>query len=205
MIPDDVCTLQFLEKLDWGGNNFKTLPETMNQLQRLNYISLCNCCILKELPEIAQLETIKLSGCKNLLLEMSHSKQDFRRFQWLELWVDGCKNIQSISEKLTHFAKLSYLDLSSHEFETLPASIRELSSMGTICLSKCKRLKSIEGVPLSLKYLYAHGCESMETVPLPLNHSVKHLDLSYCFCLKQDEHLITQFLKNMETTKRYVL
>lgn len=31
-------------------------------------------------------------------------------------------------------------------------------------------------------------------VSLPLDHSIKHLDLSHCFCLNQDEHLITQFL-----------
>ncbi|CAH8331405.1 unnamed protein product [Eruca vesicaria subsp. sativa] len=196
VIPDDICTLQSLEKLDWSGNDFETLPETMKQLQRLKYVSLCNCFRLKALPELVQVETIKLSGCMNLLLEMSHTEQDCRRFQWLELWLDGCKNIQSISNHLRYFVSLSYLDLSSHEFETLPSSIKDLSSLGTLCLNKCKKLKSIQGVPLSLKYLYAHGCESLETVSLPLNHSIKHLDLSHCFCLKQNEHLVTQFLKD---------
>lgn len=127
---------------------------------------------------------------------MSHTEQHFGRFQWRQLWVDSCKNIRLISDQPRYFVKLSYLDLSSHEFQTFPSSIIELSSLGTLCLKKCKKLKSIEGVPLSLKYLYAHGCESLETVSLPLNHSVKHLDFSHCFCLKQDEHLITQFLKN---------
>lgn len=126
---------------------------------------------------------------------MSHTEQDFEGFQWRELWVDGCKHIKSISDQLRYFVKLSYLDLSSHDFETLPSSIRELSSLGTLILKKCKKLKSIEGVPLSLKYLYAHGCESLETVSLPLNHSIKHLDLSHCFCLKRrraSDHSVSQ-------------
>uniref|UniRef100_A0A1J3IXV6 ADP-ribosyl cyclase/cyclic ADP-ribose hydrolase n=3 Tax=Noccaea caerulescens TaxID=107243 RepID=A0A1J3IXV6_NOCCA len=197
VIPDDVCGLQFLEKLDWSGNDFEDLPETMKQLPRLKYASLCNCSRLKALPELVQLETVKLSGCMKLqsLLELSHAEQD-GRFRWLELWVDDCKNLRSISDQLGHFIKLSYIDLSSNDLETLPSSIGDLSSLRTVCLNKCKKLKSIEGIPLCLKYLYAHGCESLETVSLPLNHSIRHLDLSQCFCLKQDEHLLTQFLKD---------
>ncbi|ANM59813.1 Disease resistance protein (TIR-NBS-LRR class) family [Arabidopsis thaliana] len=200
VIPDDVCGLKFLEKLDWSGNDFETLPETMNQLPRLKYASFRNCCRLKALPALVQLETIKLSGCINLqsLLELSYAEQDCGRFQWLELWVDGCKSIRSILDQLRHFIKLSYLDLSSHEFEKLPSSIEVLSSLRTLCLNKCKKLKSIEGLPLCLKSLYAHGCEILETVSLPLNHSVKHLDLSHCFGLKRDEHLIAQFLNEGE-------
>ncbi|XP_019085619.1 PREDICTED: disease resistance protein RML1A-like [Camelina sativa] len=196
VIPDDVCNLQFLEKLDWSGNDFETLPKTMNQLPKLKYVNLGNCCRLKALPELVQPETVKLSGCMNLqsLLEFSHDKQDCGRFQWAELWVDGCKSIQSVSDQLIHFMKLSYLDLTSHDFETLPASIEKLSSLRTLCINKCKKLKSIKGLPLCLKFLYAHSCEILKTVSLPLNHSIKHLDLSHCFCLKEKEHLMTQFL-----------
>ncbi|XP_019093907.1 PREDICTED: disease resistance protein RPP5-like isoform X4 [Camelina sativa] len=208
VIPDDVCGLQFLEKLDWSGNDFETLPETMNQLPRLKYASLCNCRRLKALPELVQLERIKLSGCVSLqsVFKISHAEQDWGRFQLLELWVDDCKTIQSISDKFGQYIKLSYVDLSRNDFETLPSSIGGLFSLGTLCLNKCKKLKSIERVPLCLKYLYAHGCESLETISLPLNHSVKHLDLSHCFCLKQDEHLITQFLnegENKEESLRF--
>lgn len=32
VIQDDVSALKSLEKLDWSGNHFETLPETMNQL-----------------------------------------------------------------------------------------------------------------------------------------------------------------------------
>ncbi|KAL0877947.1 hypothetical protein Bca101_027653 [Brassica carinata] len=208
VIPDDVCSLQSLEKLDWSGNDFESLPETMNQLARLKHVSLCDCRRLKALPELVQLETITLSGCMSLqsFLETSLVEPGLCRYQWLELWVDGCKNIHLISDQLRHLTKLSYLDLSSHEFETLPSSISELSSLETLCINKCKKLKSVEGVPSSLKYLYAHGCESLETVFLPSDHSIKHLDPSHCFCLNKDERLITQFLnegQNEEESLRF--
>ncbi|CAH8334603.1 unnamed protein product [Eruca vesicaria subsp. sativa] len=195
VIPDDVCVLKSLQKLDWSGNDFETLPETMNQLPKLKHVSLCNCRRLEALPELVQVETVKLSGCKNLqsLFKTSHAEKDWDRWQLRELWVDNC-NIQSISEQLGNFIKLSYVDLSSNDFETLPSSMGNLSFLRTLCLNKCKRLNKIEGFPLCLKYLYAHGCESLETISFPLNHSVKHLDLSHCFCLKHNEHPISQFL-----------
>lgn len=197
VIPDDVSSLQLLEKLDWNGNDFETLPETMNQLLRLKHVSLCNCRRLKAFPELVQLETIKLSGCMSLqsLLETSHVEPGLGRYQWLELWVDGCTKIQSISDQLRHLIKLSYLDLSSHEFETLPSSITELSYLGTLCINKCTKLKSVQGVPLSLKYLYAHGCESLETVSLPLDHSIKHLDLSPWRHI--DQIFLSKLIENM--------
>ncbi|XP_056846228.1 disease resistance protein RML1A isoform X2 [Raphanus sativus] len=208
VIPDDIRGLQFLEKLDWSGNDFETLPETMKQLPRLKYISLCNCRRLKALPELVQLETVKLSGCVNLesLFKIFHGDQDWGRWGLRELWVDNCNTIQSISDQLGRFTKLSYVDLSSNDFERLPSSIRDLSSLRTLCLNKCKKLKSIEEFPLCLKYLYAHGCESLETISFPLNHSIKHLDLSHCFGLKQHKHLVTQFLtegQNEEDSPRF--
>ncbi|KAG2253021.1 hypothetical protein Bca52824_083157 [Brassica carinata] len=180
----------------------------MKQLPRLKYISLCNCRRLKALPELVQLEIVKLSGCMNLqsLFKTSHAEQDWGRWRLRELWADDCNNIQSISDQLGRFTKLSYVDLSSNDFETLPSSIRDLSSLRTLCLNKCKKLKSIEGFPLCLKYLYAHGCESLETISFPLNHSIKHLDLSHCFCLKEEEHLVAQFLtegQNEEDSPRF--
>uniref|UniRef100_A0A0D3AQ70 Uncharacterized protein n=1 Tax=Brassica oleracea var. oleracea TaxID=109376 RepID=A0A0D3AQ70_BRAOL len=79
---------------------------------------------LKELPELVQLETVKLSGCMNLqsLFKRSHAEQDLGRWLLRELWVDNC-NIQSISDQLGHFINLSYVDLSSNDFEAFPSSI----------------------------------------------------------------------------------
>ncbi|KAH0888986.1 hypothetical protein HID58_051415 [Brassica napus] len=122
------------------------------------------------------------------------SSPDFGVFLLLEL--GSCTKVQSFSHQLTHFTTLTYLNLSSNDFEAIPESITELTSLGTLCLNNCKKLKSVEDLPQSLEHLYAHGCNSLENVILSLNHSIKHLHLSHCFSLQQDEQLITQFLNN---------
>ncbi|KAG2281673.1 hypothetical protein Bca4012_050146 [Brassica carinata] len=61
-----------------------------------------------------------------------------------ESMTQGCKRLE-----YTRFGELS-----SHEFETLPSSIRGLSSLGTPYLHKCKKLKSE-----SLRYVCSPGTE----------------------------------------------
>lgn len=190
-IPEDICRLRSLEKLDLGGNDFTNLPSSMKNLSKLKYISLANCSTLEALPELTEVQTLKLSNCSNLtsLVELS---QDVGSYSLQELELDNCKNVQSFSNQLSYFTKLTYLNLSGNDFEAIPASIRELPSLVTLSLNNCKKLKSVEELPQSLKHLYAHGCCSLVTVSP--NHSIKHLDLSHCFSLQQDEQLTSRFL-----------
>lgn len=190
-IPEDIHLLHSLEKLDLSGNDFTNLPTSMKNLSKLKYISLANCVKLQASPELTELQTLKLSNCSNLtsLLERS---QDLGRYNLQELELDNCKNVQSFSDQLSHFTTLTYLNLSGNDFEAIPPSIRELPSLVTLCLNNCKKLRSLEELPQSLNHLYAHGCDSLETVSP--NHSIKHLDLSHCFSLQQDEKLIARFL-----------
>ncbi|KFK41711.1 hypothetical protein AALP_AA2G163600 [Arabis alpina] len=197
-IPDDIGLLQSLEKLDLSGNDFRSLPTSMKNLAKLKYASLSNCSKLEALPELTELQTLKLSGCTNLesLLELSPAVYDIGGYDLLALELDNCKNVQSLSHQLDRFTGLTSVDLSSNDFDAIPASIRELVSLGTLYLNNCKKLKSVEKLPQSVKHLYAHGCDSLESVTLSPNQSIKHLDLSHCFNLQQNEQLITQFLND---------
>lgn len=182
-IAGDISDLQFLETLDLTGNDFKSLPSTMGQITKLKYLSLQNCRELRALPQLAQVERLTLSGCVKLR-------------SLLELSLENCRSLPSLSlsEELSHFTKLTYLDLGSLEFETIPTSIKEFSFISTLCLNKCNHLISLEELPLSLSYLYAHGCESLVNVSLPPHHSIKHLDLSHCFNLHQEQDLLSRFI-----------
>lgn len=188
-IAGDISDLQFLETLDLTGNDFKSLPSTMGQIAKLKYLSLQNCRELRALPQLGQVERLTLSGCVKL-----RSLRGLVGVELLELRLENCRGLRSLSEELSHFTKITYLDLSSLEFETIPASIRELPSLGTLCLNKCNHLISLEELPLSLSYLYAHGCESLKNVSLSPHHSIKHLDLSHCFNLHQEQDLLSQFI-----------
>ncbi|CAH8350316.1 unnamed protein product [Eruca vesicaria subsp. sativa] len=193
IIPEDIGLLHSLKKLDLSGNDFIHLPTSMKNLSKLKHARLSNCVKLETLPGLTELQTLNLSNCSSVksLLEPSHTTA--RNF--------NCTKLQSFSHQLSQFSELTYLNLSSNDFEAIPESITDLSSLGTLCLNNCKNLKSVENLPQSLEYLYAHGCDSMENVILSPNHSIKHLDLNHCFNLQQEnEQLITQFLNNEEVS-----
>ncbi|XP_019086831.1 PREDICTED: TMV resistance protein N-like [Camelina sativa] len=163
-LSDAIGHFEFLEILDFSGNDFDRLPEDMNKLSRLKTLCLRDCSKLKELPELTQVQSLTLTNCRSLktLVKPSDASQDPRKYCLLELCLDNCKNVMPLSDQLSHFTKLTYLDLSSHDFKTLPASIRDLTSLVTICLNNCKKLKSLEELPPSLQFLDAQGCDSFE-------------------------------------------
>ncbi|XP_019082664.1 PREDICTED: putative disease resistance protein At4g11170 [Camelina sativa] len=221
-IPDDICQLELLETLDLSGNDFVYLPTSMRQLAMLEYLSLSNCRKLKALPQLPQVGRLVLSGCvklgslmgilgagRNNLLEfclekcksigslmgiLNVEKAAPGRKQLVELCLENCKSLGSLSEELSHFTKLTYLDLSSLNFRKIPTSIRELSVLRTLCLNNCKKIYSLKDLPGSVKYLYAHGCESLDLVYFSSNHSFNHLDFSHCLVLHCISDLVLKFM-----------
>ncbi|CAH2071205.1 unnamed protein product, partial [Thlaspi arvense] len=194
-IPDDIHHMRVLEKLDLSGNDFSGLPTSIVLLSKLKHLTLCNCRMLETLPQLYQLETLTLSDCTNLrtLVNLPQAEQDQGSYSLRELRLDNCSSVESLSDELSHFTKLTYLDISRHGFKTVPTSIKDLSSLVTLCLNYCKNLKSLTELPLSIKNLYAHGCKSLETFSFSVNHSVRHLDLSPCFHWNQAFSQITRF------------
>jgi Leucine-rich repeat (LRR) protein len=177
-IPQDIDCLLSLRKMDLTGNDFVHLPKTMAQLTKLECLTLRNCRQLKALPLLTP--TLTLPGLDNQPRGL------------IELCIDNCKNLQSLQDQLLCYnTSLAYLDLSNHDFERIPTSIRHLSSLNTLCLKNCKKLKYVEELPLSLNHLYAHGCDYLENVTLSPNHTIKHLDLRDCPRLKQSEQIKT--------------
>ncbi|XP_048435988.1 TMV resistance protein N-like [Pyrus x bretschneideri] len=51
-IPDDIGCLSFLERLNLGGNNFVSLPESIRCLSKLCYLVLSSCKSLQKLPPL---------------------------------------------------------------------------------------------------------------------------------------------------------
>ncbi|KFK41707.1 hypothetical protein AALP_AA2G162900 [Arabis alpina] len=199
-IPDDINHSPLLRKINLSGNDFVCLPTTMQSLSKLKYLSLRNCPKLKSLPQLTQVETLILSDCENLqtLLRL-RANEEHSTYQLLELWLDNCRSVRKLSDELTHFTKLTYLDLSRYDFVTLPSSIKDLSSLYALFVNNCKRLTSVESLPQSVKYLYAQGCDSLVNVSLSTDHALKHIDLKDCPLMKQDEQL-----KNLFSNDGYV-
>lgn len=195
--------LPSLERLNLSGNDFKELPKTMEQLSKLKFVDLHNCCKLENLPPLTQVETLILSDCINLqsLVELSTLEEDRGTYSLLELWLDNCNNVQSLSDQLSHFINLKELDLSRHGFVKVPESIKELTSLRTLSLNNCNDVESLEELPASLKCLHAHGCYLLENVSLSSNHCLEDVDLHHCFRLNLDDHIITRFPANSHGDK----
>ncbi|CAL9222995.1 unnamed protein product, partial [Arabidopsis halleri] len=202
-IPSSIGEVKSLEKLNLSGNDFKNLPKTVGKLSKLKYLLLCECRKLEVLPQLTQVETLILSDCINLqsLLDLSTLEEDRGRYGMIELDLDNCNNVQSLSDDLSHFTNLKELNLSGHDFVTVPKCIKELSSLKTLALNNCKKLESLEELPLSLKCLHAHGCHMLENVSLSSDHSFEDVDLHHCFNLKLDDHVITQLPLNSHGEK----
>lgn len=196
-IPDDIGLLQILQKLDLSGNDFTGLPTNMENLSSMKSLRLCNCLKLLTLPKLPQLETLKLSNCTHLETPLgpSAAREDERRYRLAELWLDNCNDVFQLSDTFSHCTNLTYLDLSGNDMVTMPVTIRLLTLLNTLCLNDCKKLKSMVQLPPHLTSLYARGCTSLEIIYLPLDHSIKHFDLSYCPKLNEVGNLINRFLK----------
>ncbi|KAG2307686.1 hypothetical protein Bca52824_027434 [Brassica carinata] len=105
-LSDDIDGFQFLENLDLSGNDFKNLPSNISILPRLRTLWLRNCGKLEELPELAQVQSLTLSNCWNLRSLVKRS--DPGRYRLLELSLDNCENVESLSDQLSHFNKLTF-------------------------------------------------------------------------------------------------
>jgi Leucine-rich repeat (LRR) protein len=74
-VPDSLCLLSSLEVLDLSGNDFCSIPISINKLFELQYLGLRNCKRLESLPELPpRLSKLDADNCGSLnYLERSSS------------------------------------------------------------------------------------------------------------------------------------
>ncbi|XVF78429.1 hypothetical protein PTKIN_Ptkin14bG0132000 [Pterospermum kingtungense] len=66
-IPNDICCLSSLKRLDLSANNFLYLPENVTRLSKLSTLILSDCKRLESVPELqTSLETVMMDGCVSL-------------------------------------------------------------------------------------------------------------------------------------------
>ncbi|KAL4376049.1 hypothetical protein GQ457_02G037630 [Hibiscus cannabinus] len=68
-VPNDISCLSSLNWLDLSGNNFLSIPSSLTQLSKLQYIGLSNCRELKSLPELlTNTNRVQIDDCVSLEL-----------------------------------------------------------------------------------------------------------------------------------------
>ena len=67
-IPSDIGNLHLLNKLNLSGNNFVTLPASLNGLLKLEELQLEDCKRLQSLPQLpSNVNRVTLNGCSSLV------------------------------------------------------------------------------------------------------------------------------------------
>ncbi|XP_059665380.1 disease resistance-like protein DSC1 [Cornus florida] len=74
---------------------------------------------------------------------------------------------ESFPNDISSLSFLKYLDVSENNFVHIPASFIQLRKLGWIDLEHCRSLRTLTSLPPSIRYVNAHGCESLERYWIP--------------------------------------
>ncbi|KAI9113015.1 hypothetical protein K1719_015947 [Acacia pycnantha] len=99
---------------------------------------------------------------------------------------EGCSYLSEIPDNIKALKWLVHLSLDDSAVETLPAYVNYPPSLKYISLRRCKRLKSILGLPPFLQMLDASECTLLETVSSDSLVRNKCF-FNFCNCEKLDE------------------
>ncbi|VYS62975.1 unnamed protein product [Arabidopsis thaliana] len=207
-------------------NNCKslvTLPSTIGNLHRLVRLEMKECTGLELLPtdvNLSSLETLDLSGCSRLrsfplistsiewlnlentaieeILDLSKAT-NLKRF-----YLSGCKSLVTLPSTIGNLHRLVRLEMKECTgLELLPTDVN-LSSLETLDLSGCSRLRSFPLISTSIEWLnlentaieeildlskatnlkrfYLSGCKSLVTLPSTIGnlHRLVRLEMKEC-------------------------
>ncbi|XP_050136936.1 disease resistance protein RPV1-like isoform X1 [Malus sylvestris] len=136
-IPSSLTMLSSLKYLNLHGNPITSLPESMNNLVKL--------------------QTLRVSGCRNLTMlpELPRSLTSLNL---------ACCNISEIPSALTMLSLLKYLDLDGNPITSLPESMNNLVNLQTLDVTACRNLTMLPELPRSLEQLRDRGCASLKRI-----------------------------------------
>ncbi|KAI9113012.1 hypothetical protein K1719_015944 [Acacia pycnantha] len=184
----------------------------IGRFQEIKHIRICGgiggSVSIDALRCLTNLEGVEVTNLKQvsdikLLLSLFDAWRNLR-----QLSLEGCCYLSEIPDNIKAFTRLECLSLNDSAVETLPACVSHLSSLVFICLRRCKRLKSILGLPPFLQELDASECTLLETVSSDSLVRDKCI-FNFCNCEKLDEHSLRYIqeliLSSMTSAKRRYL
>ena len=165
-----ICCLTSLERLILSGcSKLDKMPEDLGNLERLVELDVSQTAIRQVSPPISLLFTsclllftTCLSPSANIGLVLPTSFSGLCSLTTLDLSYCNLSD-GSILKDLISLSSLRSLDLSGNNFERIPENISQLSKLREISLGKCSRLRSLPKLPLSILYVWADYCASLET------------------------------------------
>ncbi|TXG59573.1 hypothetical protein EZV62_014146 [Acer yangbiense] len=188
-LPSSVKYLSKLVKLDLSSSKkLKSLPNNISELKSLKHLRLTRCSKLDKLPdEIGTLDSLRdFEAEETAIKEVPSSIINLNNLQKLsfegskgqdmvglslpplsglhslkELDLTDCA-ITKLPDSLGSLSSLNKLYLGRNNFESIPASIKNLSSLQYLDISYCEALQSLPELPLISTNAY--NCISLEVI-----------------------------------------
>ncbi|KAL9432015.1 hypothetical protein AB3S75_027096 [Citrus x aurantiifolia] len=183
-LPSSFENLPGLESLFINGcSKLDKLPDNIGNLESLYYISAAKSAI-SQLPSSVTdsnvLGILSFSSCKGLVSLPRSLLLGLSSLGLLD--ISDCA-VMEIPREISCLSSLTDLHLSGNNFESLPASIKQLSQLSSLDLKNCKMLQSLPELPLCLKSLDLTDCKMLQSLPaLPL--CLESLALTGCNMLR---------------------
>ena len=147
-LPNNVMltSLEVLEELNlYGCKNLRDLPDGIYKLQQLQYLIT---------------PTAKLRPTCNSF--DSSSGYGFLKMTYLQLL--GYRSIIELDllMKPDYFPALERIILSETNIITIPESISRFPRLKTLFIENCKHLREVQGLPQSIRLVYAEDCPLLD-------------------------------------------
>ncbi|PON63062.1 Leucine-rich repeat, typical subtype, partial [Trema orientale] len=164
--PEILEPMESLGSLDLRETGITGLPRfSLVNLITLRSLFLDDCENLASVPHsifcISSLQRLSLSNCPRVELLAPMSQICSHRLK--ELNMSNCSALE-LPDWFGCLSSLEILDLRGNHFDTIPKSIKNIPWLIELQISNCKNLRSLPDLPLSVGFLDASGCTSLETV-----------------------------------------
>ena len=208
-----ISRFKLLRLLDLSFSSIEQLPNSINTLKLLTYLSLCGNKKIKKLPNsicnLQNLETLILVGCKELeelprdIYKMTSlrylsitTKQTCLPDNGIEclhslrtLIFEDCPRIESLAEGIQRLTALRRLAFGSCEcLISLPRGMKQLTALESLTINGCGKLDFVEGedYPMSLRSVVVGALPQLVALPQWLRGSAKSLQF---LCISDCDYL----------------
>ncbi|XP_024044602.1 disease resistance-like protein DSC1 isoform X3 [Citrus clementina] len=166
-VPSSIECLTHLVELDLRFcKRLKRISTRFCKLRSLVKLFLYGCLNLERFPEILE----KMEHLNHIGLVWTALPSPFENLPGLViLSVSGCSILDMLPNNIGN--------LSGNNFESLPASIKQLSWLRYLDLEDCNMLQSLPELPLCLQSLNAMNCNRLQSLP-EIPSCVQELDAS---------------------------